>query len=106
MKKELNENSVRVIKISKEALFEFIYEKFIDDEELFFDIDLSDVTSTFDIILREGSLFAVFTNPKMLMERFLNFQKRLIYSNSWRTFQILRQQCLLIADTKNSPREN
>lgn len=36
MKKRLDENTVRVIKISKEALFEFIYEKFIDDEELFF----------------------------------------------------------------------
>ncbi|MBE6966948.1 MAG: hypothetical protein E7444_00725 [Ruminococcaceae bacterium] len=54
MKKELNENSVRVIKISKEALFEFIYEKFIDDEELFFDIDLLDVTSTFDINFERG----------------------------------------------------
>lgn len=54
MKKKLDENSVRVIKISKEALFEFIYEKFIDDEEIFFDVDLLDVISTFDINFERG----------------------------------------------------
>ena len=54
MKKKLDENSVRVIKISKEALFEFIYEKFIDDEEIFFDVDLFDVISTFDINFERG----------------------------------------------------
>ena len=54
MKKKLNDNSVRVIKISKEALFEFIYEKFIDDEEIFFDVDLLDVISTFDINFERG----------------------------------------------------
>lgn len=54
MKKKLNDNSIRVIKISKEALFEFIYEKFIDDEEMFFDVDLLDVTSTFDINFERG----------------------------------------------------
>ena len=56
MKKKLNENSVRVIKISKEALFEFIYEKFIDDEEIFFDVDVLDVISTFDINFERGEL--------------------------------------------------
>lgn len=54
MKKTLDENSVRVIKISKKALFEFIYEKLIDDEEMFFDVDLLDVTSTFDINFERG----------------------------------------------------
>ncbi len=54
MKKKFDQNSVRVIKISKEALFEFIYEKFIDDEELFFDIDLLDVVSTIDINFERG----------------------------------------------------
>ena len=37
--KELNDDEVRVIKISKEALFEFIYEKFIDDQDLYLDVD-------------------------------------------------------------------
>ena len=38
-KKQMNENSVRVIKISKEALFEFIYENFIADQEMLLDVD-------------------------------------------------------------------
>ena len=54
MKKKLDKDSVRVIKISKEALFEFIYEKFIDDQETFFDIDSLDVISTFDINFERG----------------------------------------------------
>lgn len=54
MKKKLNDNSVRVIKIGKKALFEFIYEKFIDDEEIFFDVDILDVISTFDINFERG----------------------------------------------------
>ena len=38
-KNQMDENSVRVIKISKDALFEFIYEKMIDNQEIFLDID-------------------------------------------------------------------
>ena len=71
MKKKLDENSVRVIKISKEALFEFIYEKFIDDEEIFFDVDLLDVISTFDINFERGEFICCVSkaedaNGKML----------------------------------------
>ena len=39
MTKKLDKNCVRIIKISKEALFEFIYEKFIDDQKEYFDVD-------------------------------------------------------------------
>ena len=53
-RKQLDENSVRVIKIGKQALFEFIYEKFIDDEELFFDVDLLEISSHFDINFERG----------------------------------------------------
>lgn len=53
-RKALNENSVRVIKISKTALFEFIYEKFIENQDAFFDVDSLDVTSTFDINFERG----------------------------------------------------
>ena len=34
-KNQMDENSVRVIKISKDALFEFVYEKMIDNQEIF-----------------------------------------------------------------------
>ena len=52
--KPLNDNKVRVIKISKEALFEFIYEKIIDDQEEFFDVDPLSVTDTFDVNFQDG----------------------------------------------------
>ena len=57
MKKQgtaLDENSVRVIKISKTALFEFIYEKLIENQDTFFNVDSLDVTSTFDINFERG----------------------------------------------------
>lgn len=49
MKKNLSENNVRVIKISKDALFEFVYEKFIEDQEEYFDVDPLEVTNSFSI---------------------------------------------------------
>ena len=53
-KNELDENTVRVIKISKEALFEFIYEKFIEDQEDFLDVDPLEVANAFDISFERG----------------------------------------------------
>ena len=52
--KPLSENNVRVIKISKEALFEFIYEKIIDDQETYFDVDPLSVSDTFDVNFKDG----------------------------------------------------
>ena len=50
MKKQpLNDEEVRVIKIGEEALFEFIYEKFIEDQDIYFDIDPLSVTDHFYI---------------------------------------------------------
>ena len=53
-KKALDENSIRIIKISKEALFEFIYEKMIDDQETFLDVDPLFVSNSFDIDWENG----------------------------------------------------
>ncbi len=51
---KLNKNSIRVIKISKQALFEFIYEKFIEGQEAFLDVDPLEVTNAFDIDFERG----------------------------------------------------
>lgn len=69
--KELAENNVRVIKISKNALFEFIYEKFIDNQEDFLDINSLEVTNVFDINYERGEfIFCAYrsedTNGKIL----------------------------------------
>ncbi len=53
-KTTLDENSVRVIKIGKEALFEFIYEQFTEHVETFFDVDALDVINTIDIDFEQG----------------------------------------------------
>ncbi len=50
----LDENTVRVIKIGKEALFEFIYEQFSEHVEAFFDVDALDVINTFKIDFERG----------------------------------------------------
>ena len=43
----LTNDEVRIIKISEEALFEFIYEKFIDDQDRYLDVDNLSVTDSF-----------------------------------------------------------
>ena len=50
----LDNSSIRVIKIGKEALFEFIYEKFIENQEQYFDVDPLDVIDTFDLDFENG----------------------------------------------------
>lgn len=53
-KKKLDEDKVRVIKISKKAIFEFIYENFMRDQDVFFDVDPSEVTNVFHISFERG----------------------------------------------------
>ncbi len=43
----LTNDEVRVIKISEEALYEFIYEKFIDEQDTYLDVDPVSVTDHF-----------------------------------------------------------
>ena len=45
----LTNDEVRIIKISEEALYEFIYEKFIDDQDTYLDVDNLAVTDSFYI---------------------------------------------------------
>ncbi len=52
--KQLDDNTVRVLKISKKALFEFIYENMLNEQESFLDVDCLEVTNTFDINFEQG----------------------------------------------------
>ena len=47
--KKLNKDEVRVIKISKDALFEFIYESFIEEQKKLMNVNPMKVIDTFDI---------------------------------------------------------
>ena len=63
IEKKIPENTYRVIKISKEALFEFIYESFIDNQETFFDItDGTKIATSFDMDWENDSFIMVAQN--------------------------------------------
>lgn len=50
----MDKDKVRVIKISKEALFKFIYEKFIECQEDILDVGPTEVSDWFDIDFENG----------------------------------------------------
>lgn len=50
----MDKDKARIIKISKEALFEFIYEKMIESQEDFLDVAPTEVSDWFDIDFENG----------------------------------------------------
>ena len=61
--KKISDNTYRVIKISKEALYEFIYESFIDNQETFFDVtDGTKIVTSFDMDWENDSFTIVAQN--------------------------------------------
>ncbi len=65
VEKKIPDNTYRVIKISKDALFEYIYESFNDALEDFLDItDISSVVNAYGMSYDEGSFILVSRNAK------------------------------------------
>lgn len=61
MNRRLDEEKIRVIKIGRQALFEFVYENFIAEQGAFFDVDPLAVTGTFDMNFERGEfVFCVY----------------------------------------------
>ncbi|MDE7224548.1 MAG: hypothetical protein K2O34_12325 [Acetatifactor sp.] len=50
----MNENICRIVKIEKEALYEFIYENFVAQQENIMDVDSLEVMNTFTIDWDKG----------------------------------------------------
>lgn len=50
----MEKDKYRVIKISKEALFEFIYEKFIEEQQCYLEVEPCDVINNFYLDLQSG----------------------------------------------------
>ena len=50
----MEQDKVRVIKISKQALYEFIYEKFIESQDIYLDVDATEVSNHFEIDFENG----------------------------------------------------
>ncbi|MBR4859126.1 MAG: hypothetical protein IKU08_08070 [Clostridia bacterium] len=62
-KKTIPDDKYRVIKIGKEAIFEFLYESFTDKIETFFDVsDSSTVVTGFDIDWDKGEFICIARN--------------------------------------------
>lgn len=60
VKNDIEQGRFRVIKISKEALWEFIYESIIDKQEDYFDIkDITKIISHFDINFETGEFICL-----------------------------------------------
>jgi len=61
--RKLEKGKYRIIKISKEALWEFIYESIIDKQGIFFDIsDETVITSHHDIDFESGNYICLVKN--------------------------------------------
>ena len=61
--KKIPDDTYRVIKISKDALLEFIYESFIDNQETFFDItDGTKIVTSFDVDWENDSFIMIAQN--------------------------------------------
>ena len=58
----MKENTLRVVKIDKEAILEFIYENFIANEEELMEVRASEVTNNFAIDWEKGEF--IFTAHK------------------------------------------
>lgn len=62
-KKRIPDDKYRIIKIGKEALFEFICESFIDNEEIFLDVsDSTTMVKNFCINWEKGEFICVARN--------------------------------------------
>ncbi len=72
-KRPLGDDEVRVIKIGEEALFEFIYEKFIDEQAEHLDVDPLAVTNSFSIDWENRQfIFCAYKTENAKGEVFLN----------------------------------
>ncbi len=69
-KKTIPDDKYRVIKIGKEAVFEFLYESFKDKIETFFDVsDSTTVVTAFDIDRDKGEFICIARNEMSENER-------------------------------------
>ncbi len=50
----MDKNNYRIIKISKDALYEFIYEKFVENQEEYLDVNALEVGNSFEIDFENG----------------------------------------------------
>ncbi|MBP3415551.1 MAG: hypothetical protein J6L81_10195 [Clostridia bacterium] len=63
--KVIPDGKYRIIKLGKDALFEFIYESIIDNQECFFDVtDTTKIVTHFEIDWDAGELICIARNER------------------------------------------
>ncbi len=55
----MDKDKYRIIKISKEALYEFIYEKFIENQEEYLNVNALEVMNSFEIDFQNGKFIFI-----------------------------------------------
>lgn len=72
--KTIPDGTYRIIKIGKEALFEFLYETVIDNQERFFDVDDgTKIITTFDMDWEKGEFIcAAYNDTGKPLQRMLD----------------------------------
>ena len=72
----MEDNVCRIVKISKEALLEFIYENFINQEEKLFDLETKvGISNYFDINWETGEFLFLAHNGEDAEENIIPFPK-------------------------------
>ena len=72
----MEDNVCRIIKINKEALFEFIYENFINQEEKLLDLETNvGANNHFDINWDTGKFICIAHNGEDAEENIISFPK-------------------------------
>lgn len=106
-KKSIADDKYRVIKIGKEAIFEFLYESFTDRLESFFDVsDSTTVVTHFNIDWNKGEFICIARNENTENEHLqfnIDSQKLLskLESTTDTLFQSNRYIELSTSDIKN-----
>lgn len=77
----MDKNKVRVIKIGKKALFEFIYEKFIENQESFLDVTSTEVSDFFEIDFENGQFIFCAIQSEDESGNFLTMPKEIHLQN-------------------------
>jgi hypothetical protein len=76
--KHLKDGKCRVIKIDQEALFEFVYESFIDNLENFFDLlDMTTVVSHHQFVPETGEYICLINDENEKLPEEIDIQKLL-----------------------------
>ena len=83
-KRKMSDDTVRVIKIDADALFEFIYESFIDGQEDFLDVDCLSVTDMFAIDWENGQFIFCAYNREDTKGNFLHLPEEVVLHNVMR----------------------